>query len=101
MAVTVAVVVNQPNWRQSSVIASADADVAAVIPHGMGVAPGIVNLEPGGRVAASAGAAQLSVWVIGVVDATNVNLVATAAVGSGAAGIQLLVDMLRPHSIMQ
>lgn len=101
MAVTVAVVQDFPNYRQSSVIMTADADVAAVIPHGMGVATVIPSFEVGGRVAASAAAARLSGFTQGVVDATNVNVGATNAGSSGTAGVQLLVDIFRPTSFMR
>lgn len=99
MAVTVAVVNDFPNFRTSSIIATADADVAAVVPHGMGEAPQDVAFENGGRVAASAAAARISDPTIGVIDATNVNVGMTATAGSGAAGIQNRVNIRRPHSI--
>lgn len=101
MAVTVANILNNPNFKRFSVVATADADVAAVIPHTFGVVPGLVTLEPGGRTAAGAAAAQVSAWAIGVVDATNVNMVATNGVGSGDAAIQLIVTVWLPHSIFQ
>lgn len=75
--------------------ATADGDAAAVIPHGLGVAPavdGIVLIPMAANFYTKA-------WRIGVVDATNVNLVATGAGGSGAAGVSVRAIIRRPHTI--
>lgn len=99
-AVTVATVFNGVNRKIFSVIATADGDVAAVIPHGLGLRPGFLTTSL--RiifVPTITLVSALSGWTLGVVDATNVNLVATAAAGSGNVGVQLLVEVALPHSI--
>lgn len=96
MAVTVTPVLAGVTTHVSTIIATADADVAAVVPHGLGVAPSIVILTPRLTVVSA-----LSAWATGVIDATNVNLVATAAVGSGDPGIQLAVTAMVPHTLIQ
>lgn len=76
------------------VIADADADVAAVIPHGFGAIPEnvvLVPLQP---------EFYTSLWTVGVVDATNINLVKANAVGSGDAAAQVQVVAQLPHSIV-
>lgn len=75
--------------------ATADADVAAVIPHGMGAAIPAdgITLVP------MAANFYTKAWRVGVVDATNVNLVAANTGGSGAAGVSVRVVIKRPHSI--
>ena len=97
MAVTVADVTPAGNSFSKifTVIATADADVAAVIPHGLGAVPQRVELIP------KLAAYYTSAPVVGVVDATNVNLIMSAAAGSGAAGVQIqcLVDL--PYSTVK
>lgn len=95
MAVTVTPVLAGVTTHVSSVIATADADVAAVVPHGLGAIPSIIILTPTLTVVSA-----LSAWTA-TADAVNVNCVATAAGGSGAPGIQLLVTAMIPHSIIQ
>lgn len=95
MAVTVAVITQGTLFHKSSVIATADADVAAVIPHGLPGVPDEVIIE---RVDA---AAILSDWILGVIDDTNVNLIATSAVSSGDAAIQINVIAKIAHSIVK
>ena len=93
MAVTVTPILAGVNTNVSDVIASADADVAAVVPHGLGVAPSIIILTNLLTVVSA-----LAAWTA-TADATNVNCVKTAAVGSGNAGAQLRVTAMRPHSL--
>lgn len=89
MAVTVTNVRTTAEQLVADVEATADADVAAVIPHGLQAAPSRVTLVP------LAAEFYVSNWYVGVVDATNVNLVCTNAVGSGAVGdqVRVLVDL--------
>lgn len=77
------------------VTATADADAAAVIPHLMRAIPLEITITPilSFALAASPG------WSVGVVDATNVNLVKLATAGSGNASAQLRVKIRRPHTL--
>lgn len=95
MAVTVTPRLSGVTTHVADIVATADADVAAVVPHGLGVVPTIVLLTNRLTVVSA-----LSAWATGVIDATNVNLVATAAVGSGDPGVQLTVTAMRPHSLI-
>lgn len=95
MAVTVTPTLSGVTTHVADIIATADADVAAVVPHGLGVVPAVVDITPRLTVVSA-----LSAWVVGVVDATNVNLVATAAAGSGDAAVQLSVTAMAPHSLI-
>jgi hypothetical protein len=99
MAVSITVVRAGPTEHVADVIATADADVAATIPHGLGVVPTDVTLTPGGQTAAAGAAAQLSLWAVTLIDATNVVLVATNAVGSGDAAAQCRVIAAIPHTL--
>lgn len=95
MAVTVTPIRAGSTQSVFGVEATADADVAVVIPHGLGVIPEQVSIEmltPAG---------WLSTPMRGVVDITNVNLVLSNAVGSGAAGDQIRVVVKAPHSLVQ
>src|SRR3970040_3040150 len=90
-AVTVATITNGVNFKKFSVIATAQADAAAVLAHGLGGRPGfvaadlVIILIPVLTLVTA-----LSGWTVGVVDATNVNLVkSTASAGSADAAIQL------------
>lgn len=85
MAVTVTTVFSDANKVIADVEATADADVAAVIPHVMGVAPCEIAITP------LAAEFYVSAPTLGVVDANNVNIVMLNAVGSGAAGNQIRV----------
>ena len=94
MAVTVTNIFQGTDSSINDIIATADADAAAVVPHGLGgaVAPGEVYITPR-NVAIPKTAAT------GVVDTTNVNLVLGVVVGSGNAAAQLRVITKRPHSV--
>jgi predicted GTPase len=102
-AVTVAVVTAGTAYRKFSVIATAQADAAAVLPHGMGALPGFVAADLCiVLIPAETLVAFLSEWTVGVVDATNVNLVkSTAAAGSASANVQLFVVVMLPHSLIK
>lgn len=95
MAVTVvadAVNATQPNIKKWTIQATADADVAAVIPHGFASIPQLVfftALQP---------EFYLSAPLIGVVDATNINVTMSNAVGSGDAAPQIQVVAFTPHT---
>lgn len=94
MAVTVTAAYAGTYTRSWDVIADADGDVAAVVPHGFGVIPEnvvLVPLQP---------EFYTSLWTVGVVDATNINLVKANAVGSGDAAAQVQVVAQLPHSIV-
>lgn len=80
--------------RIVDVEATADADTTATIPHGLGAAP----LEAFVTELQQAQAA-LSAWAATTIDATNVVLTKSTAVGSGVAGAQIRVVINRPHSI--
>jgi len=95
MAVTIVAVRTGPNQSIATVQATADADVAAVIPHGLGAIPEQVTFEP------LLAEHYLSATTVGVIDATNVNLVMENAVGAGAATPQLRVVIHRPHSLIE
>lgn len=69
----------------ADVIATADADVAAVVPHGFGTAPLRITLTP------LLPNFYLSAPEVGLVDGTNINLVMQNAVGSGDADAQIRV----------
>lgn len=95
MAVTVTPVFAGTTLSIFTVEATADADVAAVVAHGLGAAPLKVTLVP------LAPQFYVSTWSVGVVDAVNVNLAKANAVGSGVAGAQVRVLVELPHSIVQ
>lgn len=69
---------------RAQVIATADADTTATIPHGMGVTPREVVLMP-----LLQAPAAVSDWAVTTKDATNVVLTKGTGVGSGNAGAQI------------
>jgi len=95
MAVTVANIISGTLLHKGSVIATADGDTTATIPHGLPAIPDEVVIER------LTGAAILSDWLITTVDATNVVLTKTTAAGSGAAPIQINVVSKVIHSIQR
>jgi len=101
MAVSVVVVQAGVTKHIADVIATADADVAATVPHGLGAVPADVQVAPGGQTAAAGAAAQLSLWAVTLIDAINVVLVATAGVGSGDAAAQVRITAALPHTLTQ
>lgn len=99
MAVSIAVIRQGAANRDShvaDVTATADADTTATIPHGLGAAPQEVTLTP---LLQAPGA--LSAWAATTINATNVVLTKSTAVGSGNAGAQLRCIIKRPHTIGQ
>lgn len=93
MAVIVTSVVATGNRKIADVEATADADAAAVIPHGMAAAPKVVIITP------TKSNGVLKGWYVDSIDATNVNLACGVAGGSGVAGNQIRVTIELPHSI--
>jgi len=92
MAVTVTQVFRNSIMAAFNVEATADADAAAVIPHGLPGVP-VVLTTPHGTAAQVA----LTTWGVGVVDGTNVNLAKGVGAGSGFAGTSVSVlVMLNP-----
>ena len=92
MAVTVTAVRLGNHSAEFDVEATANGDVAAVLPHGLRAIPLHVTLVP------LLPNFYVSTWTVGVVDAVNVNLVKANVAGSGVAGNQIRVLILRPHS---
>lgn len=85
MAVSQNVVFSGSNELTVDVIATADADVAAAVPHNFGTSQIGVILVP------LAAEFFLSTWFVASVTATTINLTKANAVGSGAAGAQVRV----------
>lgn len=82
---------------QFNVIATADADTTATIPHTLGVIPDEVWcqwIDP---------AARISLWceTIASRDITNVVLTKATTAGSGAAPAQIRVIIRKPHSMVR
>lgn len=83
--------------RTWDVTATADADTTITFAHGLsGVTSANANLSLTALTAAGA----LATWQRGTVDATNVTLNKSTAVGSGAAPVQLRVHLWVNHSII-
>ena len=97
MAVTVTVVQTGANTHTAEVEATADADTTATIPHGLGIKPTIVTVT--GMI--DQAAAALSGWVVTTINATNIILTKSVAVGSGAAGVQVRMTTSLPHSLFR
>lgn len=95
MAVTVTPVLAGQTSHVSDVEATADGDTTATVPHGLGAAPSIVILTP-----LLAVAETLSDWAATTINATNVVCTKQTDVGSGAAGDQLRVIAMLPHSLI-
>lgn len=81
----------------ADIIADADADADSPnIPHGLGAVPLDVTITPLLQVAAG-----LSLWALTTVDATNLVVTKSVAVGSGVAGAQLRVIARTPHTLVR
>lgn len=89
MAVNITTVFEGLYSKIVDVEATLDADTTATIPHGLGIAP-VEIIVTGLNTDA-----QLSLWTTTTINATNVVLTKTAAVGSGGAGNQVRVIMNR------
>ncbi|MGE0161065.1 MAG: hypothetical protein AB7T31_16840 [Gemmatimonadales bacterium] len=93
MAVTNTTVLAGVRLNITDVEATADADTTATIPHGLPTTPTIVILTP------LAAAARISLWTAAPGAVNTVCTKATTA-GSGAAGAQVRVISMAPHSIV-
>lgn len=96
MAVTIANVLAGQNTFVATVIASADADVTATIPHGLLATPKLFGFC---LVLSQALTAQ-SAWSCAVPGATNMVGTKLATTGSGNAAIQALFWCMTPHSLI-
>lgn len=97
MAFTVTPVFAGVTLYVADIIADADADAASPnIPHGLGAVPLDVTITPLLQVAAG-----LSLWAVTTVDAANLVLTKSVAVGSGVAGAQVRVTARLPHSLVR
>lgn len=94
-AVSVNVVFTGTDTVIRDVVATADADTTATIPHGLGAVPGEVHIL---KTLSQALAAESS-WAVTTIDATNVVCTKLATAGSGNAAAQLRVTIKRPHSL--
>lgn len=94
MAVTVTTIFDGADSHIVDIIATADADTTATIPHTLGAAPAEVYITP-----LLQAPAAVSEWAATTIDATNVVLTKGTGAGSGNAGAQLRVVIKRPHSI--
>lgn len=96
MAITIANVLSgNVDSFSATIIASADADTTATIPHGLSFTPLVFM----GVQVLSQALAAMSAWAITTVDGTNIVCTKLATAGSGNAGIQYRVYAARPHSI--
>lgn len=96
MAVNLTTVLAGSTTNITDVEATADADTTATIPHGLGAVPLVVILTP-----LLAVAETLSDWAATTINATNVVCTKQTDVGSGAAGAQLRVISMLPHTIIR
>lgn len=89
MAVTVTQISRTPTKAVFGIEATADADVSTGnIAHGLGRVPGTVALTSLLQVLAG-----LSLWAVTTIDANNIVLTSSAAVGSGGAGDQVRLEV--------
>lgn len=96
MAVTVTTVLAGVAMFIADVEATADADVTTGnVAHGLGAAPAHVTVT--NLLQASA---ALSAWAVTTIDAVNLVGTASNAVGSGAAGDQVRIAAMLPHSLI-
>ena len=96
-AVTVTTVLAGITTFIADIEATADADVTTGnIAHGLGAVPQVVTLT--NLLQASA---ALSAWAVTTIDATNLVGTASAAAGSGAAGNQVRIMAMVPHTLIQ
>ncbi len=94
MAVTITNIFQGVDASVNDIQATADADAAAIIPHGLGSVPFVpteVTFMPRVAVPKTVGVTAL--------DGTNITCAMGVAAGSGQAGPQLRVLCKRPHTI--
>jgi len=96
MAVTLTTILayTKGSMNIQDVVASADGDTTATLPHLLGAAPLFVVATQLLTQALTA----LSAWAAGTIDATNVVLTKLASTGSGSATAQLRVCAWLPHT---
>ncbi len=94
MSVSLSTVSTSAVKKVVDVTATADADTAAVIPHGMASTPKEVTLTALLDVAITAR------WFVASIDGTNVNLTKTNVASSSNASPQLRVVIGLPHSLV-
>lgn len=94
-AVTITTVFDGTDTHIADVIAAADGDTTATIPHTLGAAPAEVTVTQ----LLSQALTALSAWAVTTIDATNVVLTKLTSTGSGNAGAQIRVIIKRPHSL--
>jgi len=95
MAVTVTIVRQGSGVAIFEVESDADADVAAVIPHGLGFPVEDIELT------ALQAEFYTSIPILGLVDNVNINLVLANAVGSGVADPQIRVIARIPEQVIR
>ncbi|KKL60758.1 hypothetical protein LCGC14_2202150 [marine sediment metagenome] len=89
-AVTIAEVSRTNDKAVFDITATADVDTTATIVHGLGQVPGGVVIT-----ATQQAIAELSLWAAETIDATNVVMTKSVAVGSGDAAAQVRVEVSR------
>ena len=94
-----AVAARSATQKRWNVIATLDADTGASVAHGMGSLPGFDTNKVFFWAQPINAAGRLSDWIVSV-DATNLTISKTTAVGSGDAGVQLVLFIQLPHSIL-
>lgn len=86
----------------AGVIASIDADTTATVTHNFGLS--VAELAEGAPLVAITPLLQaealLSGWAVTAKATDSITLTKSVTVGSGAAGTQIQVEVLRPHSII-
>jgi hypothetical protein len=97
MAVTIANTLAGVSTFICTVIATADADVTAIAPHGLATTP----LLWGVTQVLSQALTALSAWAIASPGATNLVGTKLASTGSGNAGVQCIFWAMTPHSIIR
>ena len=96
MAVTVTAVLSGKTTYIADITATADADTdTGNVAHGLESAPLDYSVA-----AIEQATAELSAWAITSVDATNIVVTKSTAVGSGSANKQVRVRVSLPHSIV-
>ncbi len=94
MAVTVTNTLAGVNTFICTVIATADADTTATMPHGLASTPKLYGFTQ----VLSQALAAMSAWSLAVPGATNLVGTKLATVGSGNAGVQAMFWAMTPHS---
>ena len=85
--------------KRWNVVATLDADTTLSVPHGLGALPGFDITKVHFWFVPLIAEARLSNWLV-FVDATNLNIEKTILAGSGAAGVQMVLYIALPHSVL-